>query len=559
MIQENKTAYEVIGNDDYKSHQQHQNYPETQKRINMSNEKAIINQFPVLLVDEDEVSEEEDHEKDVNYTSLPSTNDFPTSLSYSSDIDRVKYISSIRKSRPLPKIPDRVSSKEISPQNLTVVVNDNFKNQNRMSAQQIFELINSRSVSSGDDEEVDTSDDDDEPYGGMFATKTQIPSPTLSNKMTLQQYYSEFSGNYKMMTPVEEVEEEDQLFEAYVEEQYNNGTVTSKYLLDPTLHDSQLSNKTPSLLSGRTSPSNNDSAPSIDLQTTYAGDMQQNRHEEHISPQDDQDQQQKMDTADAISSLNATATDGYDYGSPLPQSEDVSLLTDVQKLSRISKALMTPMASSETVPTLATLHQKQQQTPPPVGNIDGRRISSPLSVASSSLTHDKDSIKTYRRMATKTHDRNTQFTYTKYLMQLVSSYASMNDLDDETKDVRNRLQEEAEYWIDKLAKSNFAGALYIKGLWHRHCCDRKMADLFVGSQYKKVNHAKAFKCFLQAAKYGSIEAHYKLAEYWMVRKEYKKSIANYEYAASKNHILSLYVRTSVSFLNRTIHNTDPCF
>jgi hypothetical protein len=546
---QNKTAFKPVLNDGYKPQQHY--YTKPLERIDtpvIHDEKTFVNQMPILLlVEDDEIFEDEEE----NYTSLPSTNDSLTSTtSSSSDFDHIKYVNSIRKNRPLPKIPNRVSSKEAPSHNLTAILGDSFKSQNRMSAQQLFELMNSTSFSSGDDdekdEEGDTSDDDEE-YGGVFAIKTQMPSPTLSNKETLEQYYSEFASNYKMMTPVEEVEEEDQLFEAYVEEQHS-ATASPNYLLEHT--DSRLTsnNNTPSLLSGRTSSSSHNSSQSIDLhlqQSTYLNEPQQILNEEHASLQYDKERsREKIDIINAIGSMYSTPTDGSNYNSPHPRNEDVSLVNDVQKLSRLSKALMTPVVSSESIPTLATLNQ----TPPPAENTDGGCISSPFSMASFSLTHDKDSIKTYRRMATKTRDRNIQFTYTKYLMQLVSSYTAMSKMDNETKEMRNRLQEEAEYWIDKLAKSNFAGALYIKGLWHRHCCDRKAAGLFVGSQYKKVNHAKAFKCFQQAAKYGSTEAHYELAEYWMVRKEYKKSMASYRYAASKNHILSLYV--SRGFFNK---------
>jgi tetratricopeptide (TPR) repeat protein len=515
-MSQNNTAYQPVTNDDYYA-----------KPLDIHNEKAIVNQMPtLLLIDDDEIFDGEEE----NYISLPSTS-LSSCSSNSSDFDHIKYVNSIRKNRPLPKIPDRASSKEVSSHSLTAIINDSFKNQHRMSAQQLFEIMNSsKSVSSGEEEEEGDTSDEDEEYGGVFAIKTQMPSPTLSNKETLQQYYSELVGNYKMMTPVEEVEEEDQLFEAYVEEQH--GASTPNYLLEP-IEVSHLrltsNNNTPSLISGRTSPS----SQSIDVY------LQQTQIEEPSSQQCGQEQLlEKVDTLNGVDSMYYAPTNSYDLQS---KNDDTSLLNDVQKLSRLSRALMTPVVSSEALPTLTTL----QQSYSPVGSIDEERVS-PHPVASFSLTHDKDSIKTYRRMATKTHDRNIQFTYTKYLMQLVSTYTTMNDMDNEAKEMRNRLQEEAEYWIDKLAKSNFAGALYIKGLWHRHCCDRKAAGLFVGSQYKKVNHAKAFKCFQQAAKYGSTEAHYELAEYWMVRKEYKKSMASYRYAASKNHILSLYVST-VSF------------
>ncbi|CAO3666959.1 unnamed protein product [Rhizopus stolonifer] len=161
-----------------------------------------------------------------------------------------------------------------------------------------------------------------------------------------------------------------------------------------------------------------------------------------------------------------------------------------------------------------------------------------------SLTQDKASIKTFRRIATKTHDPQTQFTYAKYLVQLVSFYTNNNQTDNQALSVasaetRDRLQEEAEYWINKLPKSNHPEALYIKGHWHR------FGKRIVGSQYRKINYLKAFKCFHQSAKLGCIEAHYELTEYYVSQKEFKKAISSYTLAASKRHVLALYKMVNI--------------
>ncbi|ORZ08376.1 hypothetical protein BCR42DRAFT_335753 [Absidia repens] len=178
-----------------------------------------------------------------------------------------------------------------------------------------------------------------------------------------------------------------------------------------------------------------------------------------------------------------------------------------------------------------------------------------LSIASFSLTHDKDAIKTYRRMANKTNNKDVQMTYCKYLLQVASIYetkdhttngghkrktaataaavaAASSPTIDKT---RRRLLEEAEYWIEKLAASGYPEALYIKGMWHAtndHAC--------VGLIYQGINHEKAFKCLRVAAKHGWVEASYQVARYWKDRGDYKKTLTNYKLAAHQGHVLANY-------------------
>ncbi|ORX59406.1 HCP-like protein [Hesseltinella vesiculosa] len=165
-----------------------------------------------------------------------------------------------------------------------------------------------------------------------------------------------------------------------------------------------------------------------------------------------------------------------------------------------------------------------------------------LSIASFSLTNDHDAIKTYRRMANKTHDKQVQMTYCKYLLQVASIYESKNNTSTDAKHnlaaterTRRRLMEEAEYWIEKLANHGHAEAMFIKGTWHatpRNSC--------VGDIYQVVNHDKAFKCFRGAAKRGWIDAHYQVAKYWKDRGDFKKTVASYKAAAHSGHVQANY-------------------
>ncbi|KAI7896342.1 uncharacterized protein EV154DRAFT_456630 [Mucor mucedo] len=372
--------------------------------------------------------------------------------SISTSSSHTQYVNTVRKNRPLPKIPNKGTPKELN-NNMTESSNDSSKSQNKLTAQQLFEMLSHN-------HEVEEDQ--------FYASE-----------------YEEESPNY-MLEPVD-------------------NRASGHFSFDASMN-------TPSLTSGRTSPCSNNSHHSID-----SGNQKENRPNTEYAHYYQQ---------------------GYKHClTPTIQSQDISLVSDVKRLAELNQALMTPIIANKDIKFFqSTIDQQEVEnstTPDDYSNIN---TSSPLAMTSFSLTHDKESIKTYRRMATKTNDKNIQFTYAKYLLQLVSFYG----VESEKNTTRDRLQEEAEYWIEKLAKSNHTEALYIKGQWHGHCGDKKAIGVFVGSQYKKVNQAKAFKCFQQAAKFGSTEAHYELAEYWKYRKDYKKALSNYRYAASKNHILSLY-------------------
>ncbi|KAI8092551.1 uncharacterized protein BX664DRAFT_260654 [Halteromyces radiatus] len=181
---------------------------------------------------------------------------------------------------------------------------------------------------------------------------------------------------------------------------------------------------------------------------------------------------------------------------------------------------------------------------PPPSSPDDASISglgtskSRFSIASFSLTHDKDAIKTYRRMANKTNNKDVQMTYCKYLLQVADLYQSKGDNKKKptTADLtRQRLLEEAEYWVEKLAASGHPEALYMKGMWHAsndHDC--------VGLIYQGINHEKAFKCLRAAAKRGWMDASYQVARYWRDRGDYKKTLACYKTAAHQGHVLANY-------------------
>ncbi|KAI9278103.1 hypothetical protein BY458DRAFT_503885 [Sporodiniella umbellata] len=365
----------------------------------------------------------------------------------------------IRKPRPLPKIPERTSSKEVPSIPLSTAI-EHTVGQGKLTAQQIFQIMNIH---------INQKEED------VYALKTEIPIDNNTVRLMPPK---------KLMTPVIEEDEES---EEYMTLSRSHGSI--RHMLSDT--------STPSLKSGQTSPSLTDSPV-----------------------------QDTREILDDVSILNLGPVVPVPFSATQPEVTPDSLSFDVQNLSQMNEALMTP-----------TLHPTKQEENPFV-------ISPVPTMTSFSLTHDKASIKTFRRMATKTHDPQTQFTYAKYLIQLVSFYTNNNQTDNQAVSVasaetRDRLQEEAEYWIDKLSKSNHSEALYIKGHWHR------FGKTTIGSQYKKVNHLKAFKCFQQSAKLGCIEAHYELAEYYVSQKEYKKAISSYTLAASKKHVLALYKMANI--------------
>jgi hypothetical protein len=521
-----------------------QYYIKPLERLKEANNNSIVNKVHNYLHIDDNDIFNDPYEKDEgfdfedtyngNYAALPPTVDTirlfsqnkinATEQEQKSD-ECSDYVNTVRKNRPLPKIPSRSSSKEIS-KDMTLILTESLKNQNRVSAQQLFSLLNQTRLNQSDEEE-----EYEEESGGVYALKTQVSTLRLSNKDILSDYYQFESPSKKIMTPVEEVDEEEH------ENEYFNDYIDEK----DVNRSSNCSLSPPSLTSGQTTPVS--PRRSLELAnhsnvSRYNNSSITNLSESHVQPMSNTDLDEEDDSEDDTSftspyqSYKHGRTDAYctsSLSSSFTVSGEETLYSDVHRLSQQHR--MPVNGSNISLPTTYSAA---------VDEVNGH---SEFSITSSGITHDKEAIKTFRRMATKTNDRHIQFNYAKHLIKLVSMYTSNGVLDAEALATRTRLQEEAEYWIEKLAKSSYGPALYIKGQWHRQCGNKNFKDIFVGAQFKKVDHDKAFKCFQQAAKYSCVEAYYELAEYWMVRKDYKKSVSFYKYAASKNHIPSLYVKS----------------
>ncbi|KAL0086432.1 hypothetical protein J3Q64DRAFT_1739942 [Phycomyces blakesleeanus] len=248
-----------------------------------------------------------------------------------------------------------------------------------------------------------------------------------------------------------------------------------------------------------------------------------------------------------------------------PDSETVALLTDIRReidevkvnhQSTIGSAsstayTATTSASSTAHSTISTVtrlchctkgstHQSNclfHTTPDPLAFPLPR-----LSIESFSLTHNKDALKTYRRMASKTNDSTVQMTYCTYLTQVAKIYHHKPD----AVKTHRRLIEEVEYWVERLAKANLPDALIIKGRWHLQGPSSASTDLpSVGQAYQRVQLTKAFKAFQAAAKGGSAEAHVGLAEYWRACQDIDKSIECYKVAASKGHTTAAYTLAKI--------------
>ncbi|KAI8146044.1 hypothetical protein BJV82DRAFT_576369 [Fennellomyces sp. T-0311] len=130
-------------------------------------------------------------------------------------------------------------------------------------------------------------------------------------------------------------------------------------------------------------------------------------------------------------------------------------------------------------------------------------------VASYSLTHNKDAIKTYRRMAIKTRDKKVQMAYAKYLLGVANLY-------EESSTTRKRLMEEGAYWIARLAKRKVWEAVFLQG---QHYLDVRQT-------------AKATRCFEKAAKNGWSPAYLALAAQAEVQGDWHKALACYRSADS---------------------------
>ncbi|KAI7866866.1 hypothetical protein BDF14DRAFT_789970 [Spinellus fusiger] len=169
-----------------------------------------------------------------------------------------------------------------------------------------------------------------------------------------------------------------------------------------------------------------------------------------------------------------------------------------------------------------------------------------LSIASFSLTHHQDAIKTYRRMAAKTRDKNVQMTYCHYLFEIAALYP----VDTRTNTTRHRLLTEAGYWIETLAKGGHPEALLIKGQWYQ---EGPQAQQCVGMGYTKVQPQKALRCYQQSAKAGNIEAYYRLGNHWKSQNMKERASTHYAWAAARGHVHANYVSLIIE-----LNKTSPC-
>ncbi|KAI7854343.1 hypothetical protein BDC45DRAFT_605996 [Circinella umbellata] len=175
---------------------------------------------------------------------------------------------------------------------------------------------------------------------------------------------------------------------------------------------------------------------------------------------------------------------------------------------------------------------------------------SKLSIASFSLTHNKDAIKTYRRMASKTNNRSIQMTYAKYLLDVARLYSTTaasnnnngqqrnnNKINSDNIKTREKLLSEAGYWIERLAKWGHPEALYIKGKWQWH---PEQEESVPDSYRAKPQPLKAYRSFQNAARGGCVDAYYELARYQKAHGKYSLAVSCYEKAAKKGHTLANY-------------------
>ncbi|CAO3587099.1 unnamed protein product [Absidia cylindrospora] len=241
-------------------------------------------------------------------------------------------------------------------------------------------------------------------------------------------------------------------------------------------------------------------------------------------------------------------------------------------------------------PSSTSLHL-HTMSPPPPSSSHPSPTTTRFTIASFSLTHDKDALATYRRMATKTKDQQVQMSYMMYLIQVADLYRHQK-----RGDLRLRLLHEAGYWLRRLAKAKYPPALVIKGRWYiqQHSnysasssatCSlvslddlnlmmlastssststansSSATDLVTSSstspafldRHQKQQWDKAKQCFQQAAKSGSMDAHYELALLLYKKMTPSKSSSNgvskimtsLRLAADQNHLLACYKMAKV--------------
>ncbi|KAI9489637.1 hypothetical protein BDB00DRAFT_842355 [Zychaea mexicana] len=208
-----------------------------------------------------------------------------------------------------------------------------------------------------------------------------------------------------------------------------------------------------------------------------------------------------------------------------------------QQQTQVLPAAPMPQSTSSSTSSLLHKSQSSPQLSDPLVPVPCSK--SKLSIASFSLTHNKDAIKTYRRMASKTNNKAIQMTYAQYLLDVARLYSTSNSSNKNTHEnykTRETLLSEAGYWIERLAKAGHPEALYLKGKWHWHPEQEECAEAY----RSKPQPLKAYKCFQAAAKTGSVDAYYELARYQKTHGEYSRAVSCYQKAATKGHTLATY-------------------
>ncbi|KAI9309625.1 hypothetical protein BJ944DRAFT_63305 [Cunninghamella echinulata] len=171
----------------------------------------------------------------------------------------------------------------------------------------------------------------------------------------------------------------------------------------------------------------------IYTQTPNLKDDEEKDEDKHIN-----DSSFPLKTTTSLINLNNTATLKTPSPSPIP------LKSTSLPLLQHQPSLVAPI---------------QLLTPPTSNSISLSPSSSSTMIASSlSLTND---ISTFRRMASKTKDQQVQLSYMIYLVQMASLYKNTKK-----NELRLDLLREAGYWLNKLYKSKCPLVLMMKGRWH---------------------------------------------------------------------------------------------
>ncbi|KAI8584462.1 hypothetical protein K450DRAFT_216536 [Umbelopsis ramanniana AG] len=186
-------------------------------------------------------------------------------------------------------------------------------------------------------------------------------------------------------------------------------------------------------------------------------------------------------------------------------------------------------AGPEGIQSMNAAKQRSSVPPPPAATAIDESVKestkSRYSIASHSLTNDPDTIKTMRRMANLTKDHKTQTVYALYLLEVCQMHEKVGGSDRPISATRQRLLQEAVYWIERLSKERHGEATYIKGLWHQK-----------GLHGYKQSEDKAYRMWQRAAKSDHVKAKFKLAQYHESKGNKGKAVAYYKSATAKGGV-----------------------